>query len=312
MDRFNWQSRRTFIDRTAAAAIGLCAGPLAESVPAAAPALAIAHSRRSPQDADGVVEEARRLTQEAVAGLGGMGRFISRGDVVWIKPNIGWNRRPEQAATTNPDVVATLVSLCYQAGAKKVIVSDNSCNAAVASFARSGIQQAAQKAGADSFIMDGRKFRSTALKGKALPLWDLYADALGVSKFINVPIVKHHGLCKATLGMKNLMGIAGGERSRFHQDLNNTVADLAAFVRPALVVMDAIRVLTANGPVGGNLADVQRRDTVAASVDQVAIDSFGAALLGLKPQEVGYIVEASKRNLGTMAFESLQPKRIEV
>lgn len=305
-------SRRLFLRQGAAAGLGLCASPLLIDAQGAAPSLAIAHYKSSPQAADGIAEEARRLTQESVAALGGMGRFISRGDVVWIKPNIGWNRRPEQAATTNPDVVATLVSLCYQAGAKKVIVSDNSCNPSVACFARSGIQQAAQKAGADSFIMDERKFRATELKGKALPRWDLYSEALGVNKLINVPIVKHHGLCKATLGMKNLMGIAGGERSRFHQDLNNTLADLAAFIRPALVVMDGIRVLTANGPVGGNLADVQRRDTVVAGTDQVAVDSFGATLLGLKPQDIGYIVEASNRRLGTMAFESLQPRRIDL
>jgi uncharacterized protein (DUF362 family) len=241
-----------------------------------------------------------------------MNRFVNRGDVVWIKPNIGWNRRPEQAATTNPDLVATLVSLCYQAGARRVVVYDNSCNAAPASFARSGIQQAAQKAGADCFIPDERKFRKTTMNGKALRSWEIYADLLGANKLINVPIVKHHALCKVTLGMKNLMGIAGGDRNRFHQDLSNTVADLAAFIHPALVVMDAVRVLTANGPVGGNLADVARKDTVVAGVDQVAVDAVGATLLGVKPQDVGYIVEANDRRLGTMAFESLKPARVEL
>lgn len=305
------QSRRTFLRLGAAAGLSLVGGSLVGHAQGTA-SLAIAHYKISPAGAEAIREEAGRLTRESVAALGGMRHFVSRGDVVWIKPNIGWNRRPEQAATTNPDVVATLVTLCYEAGARKVIVSDNSCNAAQASFARSGIQQAAQKAGAESFFMDERKFRATALKGRALSHWDVYGDVLGVNKLINVPIVKHHGLCKATLGMKNLMGVVGGERSRFHQDLNNTVADLAAFVRPALVVMDAIRVLTANGPVGGNLADVQRRDTVVAGIDQVAVDSFGATLLGLKPQDVGYIVEASNRRLGTMAFESLRPRRIEL
>jgi len=312
MDIRSSQSRRAFIGRGAGAALGLCAGSVLSRAQSAAPSLVIAHYKSSPQAPDGIAEEARRLTREAVAALGGMGRFVSRGDVVWIKPNIGWNRRPEQAATTNPDVVATLVELCYQAGAKKVIVSDNSCNPAPASFARSGIQQAAAKAGADSFIMDERKFRQVALKGKVLQRWEVYADVLGVNKLINVPIVKHHGLCKATLGMKNLMGAVGGERSRLHQDLGNTVADLAAFFRPALVVLDGIRVLTANGPVGGNLADVARRDTVAAGVDQVAVDAFGATLLGLKPQEIGYIVEAHNRRLGTLDFESLKPRRIEI
>jgi len=312
METIASHSRRAFIRQAASAGLGLYAGSLANRALGAASSLAIARYKSSPSAPDGVAEEARRLTQAAVDALGGMARFVSRGDVVWIKPNIGWNRRPEQAATTNPDVVATLVGLCYQAGAKKVIVSDNSCNPALASFARSGIQQAAEKAGADSFIMDERRFRTMALKGKALPSWDIYADVLGVNKFINVPIVKHHGLCRATLGMKNLMGVAGGERSRFHQALSNSVADLAAFIRPALVVMDGIRVLTANGPVGGNLADVERKDTVVAGIDQVAVDSFGATLLGLKPQDIGYIVEASNRRLGTMTFESLQPRRIEL
>ena len=307
-------SRRTFLKQCAKIGAALQLGEFAApaALAAAAPALSIAHYRTSPQAADAIAEEARRLTIAAINGLGGMGRFIGKGDVVWIKPNIGWNRVPEQAATTNPEVVATLVSLSFQAGAKRVIVSDNSCNPSVACFARSGIQQAAQKAGADCFVMDDRKFRRTTLNGKAIPAWELYGDVLGVNKFINVPIVKHHGLCKATLSMKNLMGIAGGQRNRFHQDLTNTLVDLATFVRPTLVVTDAVRVLVANGPVGGNLADVRRKDTVAAGTDQVAIDAFGATLLGYKPQEIGYIVEGNARRLGTMDFESLKPRRIEV
>ncbi|MFP5228073.1 MAG: DUF362 domain-containing protein [Acidobacteriota bacterium] len=311
----NDKSRREFLKMCAMAAaamhLGECAAPSAHGA-LAGPALSIAHARSSPQPADAIAEEARHLTEQAIAGLGGMGRFIGKGDVVWVKPNIGWNRAPEQAATTNPDVVAAVVGLCWQAGAKRVVVSDNSCNPAVPSFARSGIQQSARKAGADCFIMENYKFRKTPLKGKVLPAWEIYGDVLGVNKLINVPIVKHHGLCKATLGMKNLMGLTGGERNRFHQDLSNSLVDLAGFFRPTLVVMDAVRVLTANGPVGGNLADVQRRDTVAAGTDQVAIDAFGATLLGYKPQEIGYIAEGSRRGLGTMDFDSLHPRRTEL
>ena len=304
-------SRRRFLTAGAAAGVGLGIGS-GPALAAPGPALSIARYRSSPQAPDGIAEEARRLTQQSVAALGGMNRFVNRGDVIWVKPNIGWNRRPEQAATTNPDVVATLVAMCYQAGARKVIVSDNSCNPAPASFARSGIQAAAQKAGAECSVLDERKFRRTDLKGKAIPAWELYADVLSVNKFINVPIVKHHSLCKATLGMKNLMGVAGGDRNRFHQDLGNTLVDLATFFKPTLVVMDANRVLTANGPIGGNLADVKRMDTMAASIDQVAIDAWGASLLGLKPQDIGYVLEANNRKLGTMVYESLKPVSITV
>jgi uncharacterized protein (DUF362 family) len=276
------------------------------------PALSIAHYKSSPAEPDGIAEEARRLTRQAIEALGGMNRFVSKGNIVWVKPDIGWDRRPEQAATTNPDVVATIVEMCYQAGAKKVLVSDNPCNPARLSFPRSGIQQAAEKAGAEVMFLDERKFRKMSINGKVLKEWEVYQDTVEADRLINVPIVKNHNLCLATLGMKNLMGVIGGPRNRLHQDLGGTLVDLAAFLKPRLVVLDAIRVLTANGPVGGNLADVKRKDTIVAGVDQVAVDALGATLLGYKPDSIGYIAQGNARGLGTINFNSLSPKQIEV
>ena len=276
------------------------------------PALSIAHYKSSPAETDGIAEEARRLTRQAIEALGGMNRFVSKANIVWVKPDIGWDRRPEQAATTNPDVIATIVEMCYQAGAKKVLVSDNPCNPARLSFPRSGIQQAAEKAGAEVMFLDERKFRKMSINGKVLKEWEVYQDIVEADRLINVPIVKNHNLCLATMGMKNLMGVIGGPRNRLHQDLGGTLVDLAAFLKPRLVVLDAIRVLTANGPVGGNLADVKRRDTIVAGVDQVALDALGATLLGYKPDSIGYIVQGNARGLGTINFNSLSPKQIEV
>jgi uncharacterized protein (DUF362 family) len=112
--------------------------------------------------------------------------------------------------------------------------------------------------------------------------------------------------------MKNLMGAIGGARNRFHQNIGAALADLAGFLRPQLVVLDGVRILAANGPTGGNLADVRRKGIVAAGVDQVAVDAYGATLLGLAPGDVPYIVEGNARGLGTANFESLAPARVEV
>ena len=279
---------------------------------APSPALVIAHYKSSPADPDGIAEEAKRLTRSSIESLGGMSRFVSRGNTVWVKPNIGWDRRPEQAATTNPDVVSTVVQMCFQAGAKKVLVSDNPCNEARNTFPRSGIQQAAEKAGAQVFFLDERKFRKMAVNGKVLKEWQIYQDVVEADRLINVAIVKSHNLSKATLGMKNLMGVTGGARNRFHQDIDNTLVDLATFLKPQLTILDAIRVLAANGPTGGNLADVKRKDTIVAGVDQVAVDALGATLLGLKPEDIGHIVQGNARGLGTINFNSLSPRKLEV
>jgi uncharacterized protein (DUF362 family) len=279
----------------------------------AQPALAIAHFRSPAAAPEAIAGEARKLTRRAVEALGGMSRFVSRGSVVWVKPNIAWDRRPEQAACTNPDVVAAIVEMCFQAGAKRVTVSDNPCQPAQRTFPRSGIQAAARKAGAQCWPMDERGFRQVAIKGgRALKNWEIYADALEADCLINAGIVKQHSLTGAVLGMKNLMGLAGGARNRFHQDIRNTVADLAGFLRPRLVVLDAVRILAANGPTGGNLADVRRRDTVIAGVDQVAVDAYGATLLGFKPAEIGYVAEAHERRLGNMNYQALSPAVLEV
>jgi uncharacterized protein (DUF362 family) len=305
--------RRTFLKACALAGTAVETAAFGLDAPAApAPLMSVAKYRSSPTAPDGVAEEAKRLTRQAIDALGGMGRFVSKGDVVWVKPNIGWDRRPEQAATTNPDVVAAIVEMCFQAGSRKVFVSDNPCNEAQRTFPRSGIQQAAEKAGAQSFFLDERKYKKMAINGRLIKEWEVYTEAVEANKFINVPIVKQHSLCKATLGMKNLMGIIGGPRNRFHQDIDKTLADLAAFIKPTLVVMDAVRVLTANGPVGGSLADVRRADTIIAGVDQVAVDAFGATLLGHKPQEIGYIVEAAGRGMGKIDFASLSPVMLTV
>lgn len=306
-------NRRKFLKSAALITVGSrLIAPRSNSLLAATGSLSIVRYKASPSDPDGIGEEAEHLTRKAVDSLGGMKRFVSKGETVWVKPNIGWDRRPEQAATTNPDVVATLVKMCFESGAGEVVVSDNACNSAQRTFPRSGIQSAAEKAGADVFFLDKRKFRKMSINGKVLKAWEVYTDVVEADKVINVAIVKHHGLCKATLGMKNLMGVVGGARNRFHQNLDQALADLAAFIKPDLVVLDAIRVLTAHGPIGGNLKDVARKDTIVAGTDQVAVDAAGAGLLGHTPEEIGYIAEAAKRGLGTMDIESLSPQRIEI
>ena len=300
-------SLRQFVASSAAATVA--AGALRGAV---GPGMAVAHYKNPAGAPDAIAEEARRLTRAAIDALGGMGRFVSRGNAVWVKPNIGWNRAPEQAACSDPDVVATVVELCFKAGAAKVTVGDNPCVSPVESFARSGIQAAALKAGARCFYMDERRFRRMAIGGRVLREWEVYAEAVEADRLINIYIPKQHSLTKASLGMKNLMGLAGGARNRFHQDIARTLADLARFLHPQLVVVDAVRVLAANGPTGGNLSDVRRRDTVAAGVDQVAMDAFGAGLLGLRPEEIDSISEAHARGLGTMDYRALGLAMVEV
>lgn len=235
--------------------------------------------------------------RRVVSALGGMGTFVRRGEVVLVKPNIGWDRLPEQAANTDPQVVAELVRLCLAAGAKTVIVTDISCNDPRRCFARSGIGAAAGAAGAAVIAAQQLHLVSAALPGLSAGL-EIAEEVLRADRVINVPVVKSHSLCKATLGMKNWMGVMGRGRNRLHQDIDRALAELGATFRPTLTVVDATRVLMANGPVGGSLADVRAVGAVAAGTDPVLCDAWGAAQLGLAPGSLRFIAEAEQRGLG--------------
>jgi len=261
---------------------------------------------------DDMAAIATKLTEQAIANMGGMSRFVSKGDVVWVKPNIGWNKTPELAANTNPDVVGTLVRLCFEAGAKAVKVGDNTCNKPEETYQNSGIADAARKNGAEVVIIDNNRFKMVQLGGEVLKEWELYPEIIETDLVINCPIVKHHGLSTATVCMKNYMGVIGGQRGQWHQNMAPCLADITRYMKPPLCVVDGVRILTNHGPQGGDLADVKRMDTVAAGVDIVGLDALGVELLGHKPEDIPSVANAQKAGLGKIDYRSLNLKEVTI
>jgi len=241
------------------------------------------------------------LVQRALGELGGMGRFVAKGDIVVLKPNISWDRVPEQGATTNPEVVGEVVRQCLDAGAKKVKVFDFPLNEPKRCYKRSGIEKAARDAGADVFHVRKRKFKKVSFpEGKLIKAWELYSEALEADKIINIPAAKHHSHSGVSLGIKNLMGFLGGNRGKFHRDFDAKIVDLNMRIRPHLTILDSYRILLRNGPSGGNISDVEIKKVLIAGIDPVAVDSYGATLFGLKSQNLSFLKEAHERGLGEL------------
>lgn len=313
----NQFSRREFVVRSAGAAgmLALGANRLFAQTGEAAKAADMTIARWSgPKDLDAQQFQAAavKLTEKAIEGLGGMKRFVSNGSVVWIKPNIAWEYKPEYAANTNPDVVATLVRLCFAAGAKKVRIGDNPCQIAAKTYELSGIAAAAKAAGAEILFPDTSRFRETEVKGERLKTVPVWPEIMECDLVINVPPPKHHRMSTATACMKNYMGVVDDKRRAFHQDFTTYLADMTRFMKPRLCVLDAMRVLVDHGPRGGDLKDVRVKTTIAAGVDIVALDTFGVELLGMKPADIGYIVKGEKVGLGKMDYHSLRLREFQV
>jgi uncharacterized protein (DUF362 family) len=245
----------------------------------------------------------------AIELLGGIERFIAKGDRVAIKPNVAFASSPLLGATTNPELVAEVVRLCYKAGAKKVIVADNPINDPASCFMLSGIGKAAGGAGAVVVLPKPDHFRHTTLAGgKLIVNWPVFFEPFRkADKLIGIAPLKHHHRSGASMTMKNWYGLLGGRRNVFHQDINTIIAELAVLVKPTLVILDGTEVMVTNGPTGGSVSDLKRADTLIASSDMVAADSYGCTLLGLTASQLPYLAKAQIAGAGTTNYESLKP-----
>lgn len=240
----------------------------------------------------------RDLTRKAFDAAGGMQRFISRGDVVVIKPNISWARAPQLAATTHPEVLASVIELCQEAGAKKIRIADHTIHGASRCFAVTGAGSVAKKTGADLVFPRSSLMKDMQLNGHRLSVWPVFTPLVEADKCINLPVAKVHSLSDLTLGMKNWIGAVGGRRYALHQDIHQTIVDLAQFFNPTVTLIDATRIMTRNGPSGGSMADVAVMNRLILSNDPVAADARAASLFGYAPDDIGFIRLGKKWQLG--------------
>jgi uncharacterized protein (DUF362 family) len=301
-------SRRDFVKGAAALGAGAA---MAGGMPVDAFA-----KEDGPLVVEAVGKDDAKLARAVLDALGGMAMFVKPGDTVVVKPNIGWDREPQYAGNTSPGLVREVVRMCLDAGAKKVKVFDRTCNDPRRCYTNSGIEpylEGLKDKRVEVSHIDDRRFRDVKIKdGMSLKAWSFYEDVLDADRYINMPVAKHHGLAALTLGMKNIMGIVGDNRAQLHREIHECLVDLNRIVKSDLTVIDATRILVANGPQGGDLADVRETNTVIASTDVVAADSVATGLFGLTAADIPHIKLGQAQGLGVCDLDRIQIKKVEV
>jgi uncharacterized protein (DUF362 family) len=258
--------------------------------------------------------DAAAMVNAAVKALGGIERYVKPGNDVIIKPNIcSASHSYEYAATTNPEVVAAIITLCLGAGAKRVRVMDHPFSGTDESaYKRSGIADAVAAAGGEMEIMSSVNYVEIPIpEGIDIKKWSVYRDIMNADVVINVPIAKHHGSARLTMGMKNLLGVIKSP-NMFHLNLAQRIADLNSMVRPQLTIIDAVRILMNHGPTGGDLNDVKLANTIIAGQDVVATDSYAATLFGLKGIDIPAVRAGADMGLGRINFDGIKIEEINV
>jgi len=247
----------------------------------------------------------------AIAAAGGLG-FIAPGSHVVLKPNAAWSRNPQQAANTDPRILAAMITLCKEAGAGKVTVFEHTIDRPAAQvLAISGIAAAAREAGAELiYASSERDFAPIETpRGKLMKQDTAAKIVLDADVLINMPKAKHHSQTRLTLGLKNLMGV-NFNRQAWHTgpSLHQYIADYATAVAADLTVTDASRILLTNGPKGpGKTSDPQE---VIVSFDPVAADAYACGLFDLRPADVEYILKAAEHGLGESDIDKIAVQRV--
>jgi uncharacterized protein (DUF362 family) len=262
--------------------------------------------------------EENRIEQMVRAAIGGLDpslgikRFVKSGDVVLIKPNVGFDRPPHLGATTHPEVLRWVIRLCREAGAREVVVTDYPIESPAACFARSGIGAVVEAEGAKVILPTESQFQllevipkgdGAAASAHGMPShWPVLCEPLErAAKLIGIAPVKNHNLASASMVLKNWYGLLGGRRNQLHQAIHAVISDLALLFSPTLVIADATRAMMHNGPTGGRLSDVKPggelgRPAVIAAVDPVACDAWCYAnVLGRDATGLQYLDLASQK-----------------
>lgn len=263
-------------------------------------------------------DEVEAMVRAAIGELGGIEKFIRRGDKVIIKPNVAFDRPPKLGATTSPEVLGAVARLVRDAGASEIRILDNPINQPEGCFTKSGIKAAvaelANEMPVKLVMPHASQFETIRIGGPVLGDWPMfYRPFIDADKVIGIAPLKDHNLCHASMSIKNWYGLLGGRRNQFHQDIHGIVSDLAMMMTPTLVVLDATRILTRNGPTGGSLADVKPGRTVIAGTDHVAIDAYGAqTLLERDLKKLLYLHKAHERGIGRMDWKEVNHREVNV
>ncbi len=266
------------------------------------------------------------MFERGIAEMGGMKRFVSKGQTVVVKPNIGWDKPPQWGSNTNPELVGAVVKHCYEAGAKEVVCFDHTCgNDWDNRYKISGIAKAVEDNGGKMVAGNNEAMyeEQDIPKGKILKKTKVHRLAINPDVLINIPVLKHHSGAKITCAMKNYMGCVWDRRWYHKNNMPQCVADYATYQKTTLTIVDAYRVMLDYGPIGKSpefapIAKYQIISTDIVAADAAAVQIFASVAKLAKMgtaftlDDIKYIAAAEKLGVGTADLSKLNVKRISM
>ncbi|MBD3344581.1 MAG: DUF362 domain-containing protein [Chitinivibrionales bacterium] len=276
---------------------------------AAVPGAGAGQSRSAVFTAKGSADKA---IPALVEKLGGIEKFVKPKSRVLIKPNMSFSNPPSWGTGTSPLALKTLVSLCLEAGARRVVIADHTIREAALCREKTGFDKVVDPLKGAVLFTPDKQDQFVEKKNddaKMLTRVELLKELDRADTLICLPTAKSHSAAGVSLGIKGLMGLVW-DRSALHaeMDLHQAIAELLYYIKPSLTIVDASRALLDNGPAGPG--KVVNLETFVGGIDPVAVDSIAVTKaqwygMNLTGEKVKHLKIASRLGFGNVATDRI-------
>ncbi len=234
-------------------------------------------------------EEVALGINDALALLGGLGRFVAPGDRVLLKVNMLEALPPERAVTTHPEIVRAVIREVKKAGAVPTVGDSPGTTGTLKAAEKCGIMAVCREEGAELQPFD-TSVDMPYPDGLTVKKFALARPLAAADKVISLAKMKTHTFMGITGATKNMFGfIVGMQKGQFHlrmqarKEFAGMLIDLANLVKPVLSIVDGVVGMEGNGPRNGTPV---KAGVILAGANCFAVDIAMAEMMGFNPDRL--------------------------
>lgn len=255
-------------------------------------------------------KKVKMAIEESIVHLGGLDKYIDKGQKVLLKINLLMKKKPEEATTTHPVFVKALGNILKEYGCE-VLIGDSpggpfTERALKGVYKICGIEEIAEDSG---FILNynTNEYEDHHPDGILLKKINVIEVLKKVDVVISVSKLKTHGMALFTGAVKNLFGIIPGlQKVEYHfkmpdiKDFSNMLVDICLYAKPVLSFMDGIVGMEGEGPSAGNPRKI---GAVIASNSPYYLDVVASQLIGIYPPDIPTVKRCIERGIVNETFD---------
>ncbi len=240
--------------------------------------------------------------------LGGVEKFVRRGDRVLLKPNFIAPKARHHATQTDPAVILETARILKDIGVRPFVGDSPAWGNVFACVKKLKMEEELRKLDVPVKQLDKTRWCRAGEKGTKVGISSVALDA---DVIFNMPKLKTHQQLTATFAVKNMFGCVTGKRKAlWHfrkggnaEDFCEFLIDIYKFLNPAVTIIDGVVAMDGPGPISGRARDL---GWLIGGTDPIACEAVCCKLINISADDVPIIQTANKIGFGCSNVEKIE------